>query len=150
MSRIDSLEKKSLTGSTSSSSSASGTEVTLLKQQLETVKQTLVQTRSMTNTTVKDNKDLKNQVDALKNELNETKELLVALQNLTMDNSQKILSFSLLNDSIEGEAFVDYNDDLEVNEIQEDDNDNDEQNEIVGTNLKELIENEMNAATSDV
>ena len=98
-SRLESLEKRS---TTSAGTSASGPEINLLKQQFETLKQSIVQSKSATATLVKDNKDLKVQVDNLNRELNETKELLNALQNLTMDNSQKILDMSINmgNDSL--------------------------------------------------
>ena len=151
-SRLESLEKRSSTGS--ASGSASGPEVTLLKQQFETVKQAVVQTKGATVTIVKDNKELKNQVDSLKNELTETRELLTALQNLTMDNSQKIMELSSGDFQNVDEQFFqtdqgdnDYNtligqtDSSEIQDLQEDSG----SDEIVGTNLKELIESEINA-----
>jgi hypothetical protein len=151
-SRLESLEKRSSTGS--ASGSASGPEVTLLKQQFETVKQTVIQTKGATVTIVKDNKELKNQVDSLKNELTETRELLTALQNLTMDNSQKIMELSSGDFQNVDEQFFqtdqgdnDYNtligqtDSSEIQDLQEDSG----SDEIVGTNLKELIESEINA-----
>jgi serine/threonine-protein kinase HipA len=61
ISRLESLEKRS--GSTSGS--ASGPEMNLLKQQFETVKQAVVQTKGATTTVAKESKDLKIQVDAL-------------------------------------------------------------------------------------
>ena len=138
----------------SASGSASGPEVTLLKQQFETVKQTVIQTKGATVTIVKDNKELKNQVDSLKNELTETRELLTALQNLTMDNSQKIMELSSGDFQNVDEQFFqtdqgdnDYNtligqtDSSEIQDLQEDSG----SDEIVGTNLKELIESEINA-----
>jgi hypothetical protein len=137
-SRLESLEKRSSTGSTS------GPEMNLLKQQFETVKQSVVQTKT---TFVKENKDLKTQVDALKNELSETKELLAALQNLTMDNSQKIMDLSV---SMPDEFAFDSNQNFDETMDQSVDitvlNDHSEQNEIVGTNLKEMIESEINAS----
>jgi hypothetical protein len=142
-SRLESLEKRS--GSTAGS--ASGPEMNLLKQQFETVKQAVVQTKSAATTVAKESKDLKIQVDTLKNELSETKELLTALQNLTMDNTQKIMDISsnmpdgFAFDSEEnfGETTVNF---TKLTDL----NDDSEQNEIVGTNLKELIESEINAA----
>jgi hypothetical protein len=132
-SRLESLEKRS----GSSAGSASGPEMNLLKQQFETVKQTVVQTKSATTTFVKESKDLKFQVDALKNELSETKELLTALQNLTMDNAQKIMDISAnMPEGFE----TDFGETTKLTDL----NDDNEQNEIVGTNLKELIESEMN------
>jgi hypothetical protein len=87
VSRLESLEKRSTTGS---GSSVSGPEVALLKQQFETVKQAVIQTKGATVT-------IKTQVDSLKNELIETKELLSALQNLTMENSQKLMGLDFQN-----------------------------------------------------
>ena len=86
VSRLESLEKRS----TTSSGSSSGPEVALLKQQFETVKQAVIQTKGATTT-------MKTQVDSLKNELIETRELLSALQNLTMENSQKLMGFDFQN-----------------------------------------------------
>ena len=144
-SRLESLEKRS----SASSGSVSGSEVNLLKQQVETVKQAVIKSNSVTANLAKDNKDLKTQVEYLKNELIETKELLHALQNLTMDNSNKILAFSsiynpdgsaddmfLEADQEEGDQDFSDDADLNVEEASE---------EIVGTNLKELIEQEFNA-----
>lgn len=87
-SRLESLEKRSTTGISSSP------EVSLLKQQFELFKQTLVQTKGTINSVIKDNKDLKNQLDIVSNELTQTKELVTVLQNLTMDNSSKIMEYS--------------------------------------------------------
>jgi hypothetical protein len=153
-SRLESLEKRSATGSTGS---ASGPEVTLLKQQFETVKQATVQTKAATVTVVKENKELKSQLDSLKKELTETKELMVALQNLTMDNSQKIMELSsgefqnmdgqfeesdqLLEGNIDYNTLIGETDFSEIPDLQEDSG----ADEIVGTNLKELIESEINA-----
>jgi phosphoglucomutase len=95
MSRLEALEKRS-----SVSSSASGPELTLLKQQVETFKPILTQTKNSTASIVKEHKDFKTQVDALRTELEETKELVIALQNLTMDNSQKILAISMSSDQL--------------------------------------------------
>jgi len=92
VSRLESLEKRS---SVVSSSGASGPEMTLLKQQVETFKPFFTQTKTATASIVKENKELKSQVEALRAELEETKELVLALQNITMDNSQKLLSLSL-------------------------------------------------------
>jgi hypothetical protein len=99
------------------------------------------------------------QVDNLKKELSETKELLNELQNMTMDNSQKIMDFSMGNITMDNEIYnesldqeVDY-DSLanqtmftDISELNGYHEENDcEQNEIIGTNLKEMIESEINA-----
>jgi hypothetical protein len=142
-SRLESLEKRS--GSVAGS--ASGPEMNLLKQQFETVKQAVVQTKTATTTVIKESKDLKVQVDALKNELTETKELLNALQNLTMDNTQKIMDLS--TEGFGSDYNQGFNETLGATTnftSLTDLNDDSEQNEIVGTNLKELIESEMNSS----
>jgi hypothetical protein len=86
-------------------------------------------------------------MDNLKKELTETKELLAALQNLTMDNSQKILDLTMGNT-------IDYTGDLTGTDMAtldaievgnfSDLQDDSEQNEIIGTDLKQLIESELN------
>jgi hypothetical protein len=135
ISRLESLEKRS----SSTSASNSGPEMNLMKQQLENVKQSAMKLNSTTSALVKENKDLKTQVENVKVELNETKELLHALQNLTMDNSQKLLGFS-------GEHYNELEgveEEAEVTELEET-NDDCGTSGIVGTNLKELIESEIN------
>jgi hypothetical protein len=156
-SRIESLEKRSL-----GPASNSGPEVALLKQNFETVKQAVIQTKGVVTTISKENKELKTQVDNLKNDLTETRELLAALQNLTMDNSQKLLDFSvnmsqtfdhdrLGEDGFgngeeegegEGEGEEEYEYEASLNQLRFNEID---PNEIIGTNLKELIESEINA-----
>jgi hypothetical protein len=168
-SRLESLEKRS----SSSSGSASGPEMNLLKQQVETFKQAVMKSNSTTSNLAKENKDVKTQIDNLKGELSETKELLLAVQNLTMDNSQKLLSFSMNmgNDEmlaqdfngqdfngqdINGQDFngqdfngqdIDYNSFVENTEVNmtDDVSDKNYNNEIVTGNLKKMIENEINA-----
>jgi hypothetical protein len=142
ISRIDALEKRP------STSTGPNQDITLLKQQFETIKPIVIQSKNTLPA-------LKQQVDSLKTELNETKELLTTLQNLTMDNSSKILAFNSIFNS--GNTFLDDNleNDFET-EVEEDFNtDNDmlldntldpnvNVDEIMGTNLKELIEQEFN------
>ena len=156
MSRLESLEKRS----SSSNGTVSTPELNLLKQQFETVKQAVVQSKGATTSLVKENVLLKTQVENLRKELTETKELLAALQNLTMDNSQKILELSV-NDNVEymnafseqplGEFTDDLTDELtDLNESNvefthlEDLEETYDPNEIVGADLKQLIESELN------
>ncbi len=138
--RLESLEKRS-----STPVSASGPEMTLLKQQFEILKQSLLQTKG---SSLKDNKDMKTQVENLKKEIDDTKELVNVLQNLTMNNSQKIFELSsnnfenmdetLLDTEQLVDADIDYSTLLKISELQNDTGD------IIETNLKEMIENEMN------
>jgi hypothetical protein len=143
ISRIDALEKKP------ASASASGTsnqEVALLKQQFETIKPIVIQSKNTSTS-------LKQQMDSLKAELNETKELVVALQNLTMDNSNKIMAFNSIFSANGDEVYID-NTGLEENMDFEDQQlepdsvstlEDLDQGSFIGTNLKELIEQEFNA-----
>jgi len=149
MSRLESLEKLS-----SSNTGSSTPELNLLKQQFETVKQTFVQSKGVTNNIVKENVVLKTQVENFRKELTETKELLTALQNLTMDNSQKLLELSNV-DNTNYEIFRDENNINNFTSLDENINDETlkefqddvEQNDIIDTDLKQLIESELNAST---
>ena len=151
--RLESLERRS------STTSGSSPELALIKQQMDTFRQSIVQTKG---TVSKENKELKSQMDTLKQELSEAKELLAALQNLTMDNSQKILAFSLESDNIEDADYLelpdvnsrvfDGSEELHGSELSDNEFIGNEfrgnefrGNEFIGTDLKKLIENEMNS-----
>jgi hypothetical protein len=147
ISRIDVLEKKQGT----TTSGASSQDINILKQQFETIKPLVIQ--SKTSSAV-----FKQHIDALKTDLAETKELVVALQNLTMDNSNKIIAFNSIFNSDASETFMDNS---EVNDefseqlvfdqsqlVVDDSTEEVEQTDNNGTsftNLKELIEQELNA-----
>ena len=138
--RLESLERRS---STTSGTTASGPELSLIKQQMETFRQSIVQTKG---TVSKENKELKSQMDTLKQDLSETKELLTALQNLTMDNSQKLLAFSLEGDNMDDMMVLpdanstDFDGSEELHGAEEFMG-----SDFMGTDLKKLIENEMNS-----
>lgn len=150
VSRLESLEKRIST----QNGSVSSPDLNLLKQQFETVKQTVVQGKGTSNTMVKEITGLKTNISNLSKELTETKELVTALQNITMDNSKKLLELSMSDD-------IDYNNVFDENNINNfqtlDENlteenltdlqDDGEQNDIIGTDLKLLIESELNTAT---
>jgi len=141
ISRIDALEKKP-----ASASGSSNQDVAVLKQQFETLKPIVIQGK---NTSA----SLKQQMDALKTELNETKELFTALQNLTMDNSNKIMAFNSIFTANGDETFIDNTGledgmDFENQQMEPDlasSLEDLDQGSFVGTNLKELIEQEFNA-----
>jgi hypothetical protein len=147
MLRLESLEKRSGTGITP--------ELNLLKQQFEVIKQSVVQTKGSSATLIKENVSLKTQIENLRKELVETKELLTTLQNLTINNSQQILDLSKdvyhenFNDA---EGTVDELTDIhdtnlenECTNLQELHDEN-ESSEIVGNNLKQIIESELNTS----
>lgn len=143
LSRLDSLEKRS----SSSNGSVSTPELNLLKQQFESVKQAVIQSKGSTTSLAKENVALKTQMDNLRKELTETKELLTALQNLTMDNSKKILDLSI-GSNVEYEDTNDLND-LNVTNLDELENSGFEnlQDDIIGVDLKQMIESELNTSS---
>jgi hypothetical protein len=95
VSRLESLEKRG-TGA-GQGTSAGAPELTLLKQQVETLKPVVVQTKNASAALVKENKDMKYQMEELKRELESTKETLSVLQNMTMDHGQKLMLLSMNN-----------------------------------------------------
>lgn len=147
ISRIDVLEKKQGT----STSNGSNQDINLLKQQFETIKPLVVQSKNSSAV-------FKQQIDALKTDLAETKELIGALQNLTMDNNNKIIAFNSIFNPDATEEFIDnngLNDEFSDQNVLEqsqsfvddsvEENDLSDNNVTSFTNLKELIEQELNA-----
>jgi hypothetical protein len=146
MSRLESLEKRSVP----TSGSVSAPELNLIKQQMETIKQVVLQTKSTTANLVKENILFKSQMDNIKKELSESKELLESLQKLTLENSDNILNFSIktteqYNCEYNSEFVNDFNEHLngfQNEEFQNEEFQND--NEFMGTDLKKIIESEIN------
>jgi hypothetical protein len=95
---LEAREPSTASTSTSTSNAASNAELMLLKQQIEALKPVLTQLKSASTVVAKENKTLKQQVAELKAELEETKELVITLQTMTMDNSQKIMTYGFTND----------------------------------------------------
>lgn len=135
MSRLEALESQgpSTTSNAASASNVSSLEVSALKQNIEVLKTAVSQSKSTITVLTNEHKALKNEVEALKSEL-------AALQSMTMENNQQIMQLSLavdldpelnLEEASNGEDDASSNDDV---------NDN---SEIVGTDLKELIEKEL-------
>jgi len=146
MSRLESLEKRSVP----TTGSVSTPELNLIKQQLDTIKQVVIQTKSSTANLVKENILLKTQMDNFKKELFESKELLESLQKITLENSENILNLSIkttdeYNSDFNEQNMVNLNDfqndELDNNELDNNELDN---NEIFGTDLKKIIESEIN------
>jgi hypothetical protein len=150
MSRLESLEKRSPTNAVGTGSSA---DVTLLKQQFEAIKPSIANNTKVTTALTKEQKEHKVLVDALRSEMANTKDLLAALQTMSMDNSQKI--FQIMS----GEELLAHNDEEDDEEVDsgihfsdvaavvEESDESEELDglEITGTNLKGLIEQELNA-----
>lgn len=153
MDRLDAVEKRepSTNATTNATTNAAANaEMILLKQQFEALKPVLTQLKTASTNVAKENKNLKQQIELLKSELDETKELVITLQNITMDNSQKISTFAFTND-----------DQLFSTEIVEDSEDIVDDSEVVleesevadnsvlevdsSISLKDLVEQELNA-----
>ena len=141
--RLEEVEKQPKTMAIDSSSSQ---EINLMKQQMDTIKQTIIQTKNSTVALVKENAMLKTQVENMKKELAETRELAMTLQNLTMDNSQKLLKLSMGTECTDESGMIPFTglQDGVINDDFSNLQDDSSQNEIVGTDLKQLIESELN------
>ena len=157
MSRLESLEKRSVP----TSGNVSTPELNLIKQQLDTIKQVVIQTKSSTANLVKENILLKTQMDNFKKELFESKEILESLQKITLENSENILNLSTKSTDGYNNNFIEQNDDFQNVEFQNDEFQNDElqsyqlqsyqlqndelqNDEFIGTDLKKIIESEIN------
>ena len=142
MSRLDALESQGPSQSQSQSpvtNSNSSLEVTALKQNVDVLKTAISQSKSSLAVLTNEHKALKQEVESLKAEL-------ASLQGLTMENNQQIMKLSLAVD-LDGDADLNLEED-ELEELSNDNNDNDntldnDDNEIVGTDLKDLIEKEL-------
>jgi hypothetical protein len=145
MDRLDVIEKREPTTGTTVTTTANNSDIILLKQQFEALKPVLTQLKSASTSVAKENKSLKQQIELLKSELDETKELVITLQNITMDNSQKIMSFAFTNDEqlFSTEIVDDEEVELEDAEVEVEV----EAIAVVDADigLKELVEQELNA-----
>jgi chromosome segregation ATPase len=97
--RVDSLEKRSATAAAASQSSsapaASSMEITALKQQVEVLRQAVVATKNGIATSTKESKDSKTILENLRFEVDELKIIVADVQNLALDNNQKLAAISL-------------------------------------------------------
>ena len=141
LSRIDALEKRPETGSNSANGlpQDASMSLSLVKQQFETIKPVVVQSKNALAA-------LKQQFEQTKTELAETKELLAALQNLTMDNSQKIMALNSV--FLEGQGTDMFLNDELLNDEEGEASDLEDElvdsSEVIGMDLKEMIESELN------
>jgi hypothetical protein len=156
MNRLDAVEKREPStaisaATTNATNAAANAEMILLKQQFEALKPVLTQLKTASTNVAKENKSLKQQIELLKNELDETKELVITLQNITMDNSQKISTFAFTNDDqlFSTEVVDDEEEDSAVVETEIDAESSISVTEdSIDTNavsLKDLVEQELNA-----
>jgi hypothetical protein len=152
-SRLESIEKRSDNGTSDISATP---ELKLIKQQMETIKQAVLQNKTSVANLIKENTMLKTQVENLKKELSETKELSQSLEKITFENSETILKLSMNIDNND----VNSSDNMNLDEIQNDELYNSQlyselvedhelqmdelqNNEIIVTDLKQMIESEL-------
>ena len=147
-SRLESLEKRT-------TMPAGSRDIELLKQQMEPLRVTVAQNKTAIGALIRDHKDMKTNLTSITSDLSETKEIVSSLQNLVMDNNQKIIDLhgmmgANLETDFAGEGHVDEHVDEPVDEVHEEYNDenqeeyHDEENvETIEPNLKELIEQEL-------
>jgi hypothetical protein len=160
MERVDNIEKHLVKGDVNQNTNP--TELTAIKNQLDTIKQSLIQFKGISATLVNDNKSLRVQLEKIKLELVESNQLLNTLQTTSNENAQKILQFELSIVPTNGVSL----EDLETEYEEEDGEDNSEiqatfsltntnandsseliftsQQDLLGINLKEAIEMELN------
>jgi hypothetical protein len=133
MSRLEALESQGPSTTSNAASNVSSLEVSALKQNIEVLKTAVSQSKSSITVLTNEHRALKNEVEALKSEL-------AALQSMTMENNQQIMQLSLAVDLDPELNLEEASNDEETNDDGDDVNDN---SEIVGTDLKELIEKEL-------
>jgi hypothetical protein len=114
MNRLEALEKRNPSGTNNSSP-----DITLLKQQIDTIKPVIVQTKNATVSLLKDNKDLKVLSDNLKQEVQTLRETVTNLETITSIHTEQIkdlvVSFSSGTEDIELN-FGKSNNEIEIDE----------------------------------
>jgi hypothetical protein len=136
MSRLEELEGQTVSQTVSTSPNpSSSVEVLALKQTVDALKQQIdafkpLLTQSKTSLAI-----LSNEHKGFKQDIESIKAELAVLQNLTMENNKQILQLSL-SDNLQDGTIIE-----EIVDV-----DTDTNSDIVGTDLKELIEQELNNA----
>lgn len=164
-SRLESIENRSTPGTFP--------ELTLLKQSVDNIKPFVSNTKIIVGNIVKEITEFKKTVDTLKDEITQLKELFLSLQSIVIENSQQINQSYSNNDYLYDNLTIDNlnidnalsldasdneiilsssdicseNDENDENTVLFDENDNLENNEIVGNNLKKMIEDELNESS---
>lgn len=96
LTRIQTLEANN-NGATSNGECSTNSEISLLKQQFEAVKQTMGQIKNTNTNLAKENLLFKTSLDAIKNDLKETKDLIKTMNNLVIEHSDKIFKLEMNN-----------------------------------------------------
>jgi hypothetical protein len=101
MNRLEALEKRSTVGP--GTTVGASPDITLLKQQMDTIKPVIVQTKNATVSLLKDNKDLKVLAEDLKQEVHILKDTVSQLETLTGVHTEQIkdLVVSFSSDNVD-------------------------------------------------
>lgn len=147
--RLESLEKRPTNLQTTGSATTPALvgDINLLKQQFGAIKNATIQCKNAIVSLTKENKDLRTQMENLRQELDETKSSIENIQNTVVDLNNKFIMMPIMDTNISTNfseldfGNIEYNpNDLENSQDTYINGDN----EIIGTNLKELIEKEIN------
>lgn len=135
--RLESLEKRSQT------SGGSGDNL-VIKQQMDTMKNSLIQTKNSTVSLGKENKEIKQQVEQLFKELKESREIIDTINSLNLQNNQSLDYDEEAN--LQGEPEEKLIEDSLENDSDENDYVEEERDtKLMGAELKALLKNEINA-----
>jgi hypothetical protein len=141
LSRLDSLEKRSTVTPTAVAAPAAGTnaELTLLKQQVEAIKNSAISSKNLSTAAAKDSKEIK---EGLQLQINDLKQTIADLQHLVCENNQKILNLEM------GIVPEDFNQDFNQDLNQDFDENLDQVTNIdlTSINLNEIIHQELESA----
>jgi uncharacterized protein (DUF1499 family) len=109
---------------------------------MEVLKQSVVQIKNSTLVLVKENASLKTQIENMKRELTDANNTLTTLQTVSTFNTEQIVEIKTeLNRLETNTTDLNYVDDVA---FYNESNETNETNEIIETDLKSLIENELN------
>ena len=137
LSRLDALETAPQTTSVTSNSNTtpnSSLEVSALKQNVEVLKTTLGQYKSNITLLTNEQKGLRQELESLKSEL-------AALQSFTMEHDKQLTKLSLAV-NLEDDTYLENDEEVVLEEADADANDDVNENGV--TDLKALIEQELN------
>ncbi len=128
LSRIDSLEKRSTAQVITPVNQGSNAELTLLKQQVDAIKNSVISSKNVSNTTK----------EGLQNQINDLKQTIADLQHLVYENNQKILNLEM---GVEQEGYY---------PEQQDDLEQTTNIDLTSINLNDIIHQELETSTTSV
>ena len=169
VSRLESLERRP----------TNSPDVSLLKQQIDTIKPVVAQSKTASLNLAKENSDLKNEVATLKGETSQLKEMIDALRMdfetlgmsmmgiehapdidtelVEQDDCDEIIDEDVDGENGDADENDEFNNDMDINQfenqidseiVMDDEHIEITSTEIVGTDLKQMIEQELNSSVA--